>query len=120
MKHKEGNLLSLRCISTFCRPAMCTRNREKGSLEIYIHVLSEYTHSRYLSRFSDVINCIKLSNCVAAFPDILYGITTIHHDKPEDSRISKMATKMTEAGSSEVPSTVFPERHKRLLPYINY
>ena len=120
MKHKEGNLLSLRCISTFCRPAMCTRNTEKGSLEIYIHVLSEYTHSRYLSRFSDVINCIKLSNCVAAFPDILYGITTIHHDKPEDSRISKMATKMTEAGSGEVPSTVFPERHKRLLPYINY
>ncbi|XP_044259553.1 uncharacterized protein LOC123008045 [Tribolium madens] len=56
---------------------------------------------------------ILFMSVLAAFPDLLHGITTIHHDKPEESNIPKMATKMTTN-----PETV--ERHKRLLPYMNF
>lgn len=50
---------------------------------------------------------------VAAFPDLLHGITTIHHDKPEETNIPKMATKM-------ITNPEPLERQKRLLPYMNY
>ncbi|KAJ8960518.1 hypothetical protein NQ318_013802, partial [Aromia moschata] len=52
------------------------------------------------------------------YPHESSGITTTHHDKPEESRISRMATKMKE---TVINVTLTPtERQKRLLPYENF
>lgn len=58
---------------------------------------------------------------VAACTPKATGITTIHHDKPEDSAIEKMAITMTEHPEEALNVTLSPsERQKRLLPYENY
>lgn len=47
---------------------------------------------------------------------MLLGITTIHHDKPEQSQVFKMAATMV--NNRDTSRSL--DRHKRLLPYINY
>nr|XP_023012160.1 uncharacterized protein LOC111502325 [Leptinotarsa decemlineata] len=56
------------------------------------------------------------------YPSRSTGITTIHHDKPEDSSISVMATKMSDTKKLELANITLTasERHKRLLPYTNF
>ncbi|KAG5889140.1 hypothetical protein JTB14_016246 [Gonioctena quinquepunctata] len=55
------------------------------------------------------------------YPETL-GITTTHHDKPEDSSISSMAIKMGETDEPELINITLTasERQKRLLPYSNF
>ncbi|KAJ8921456.1 hypothetical protein NQ315_003074 [Exocentrus adspersus] len=49
------------------------------------------------------------------------GITTIHHDKPEEATITKMALKMSDNPAETLNVTLSPsERQKRLLPYENF
>ncbi|KAJ8965397.1 hypothetical protein NQ314_004148, partial [Rhamnusium bicolor] len=48
------------------------------------------------------------------------GITTTHHDKPEQSSILKMATKMNDPEQIINITLSSSERQKRLLPYENF
>uniref|UniRef100_A0A6P7FKN2 Titin n=1 Tax=Diabrotica virgifera virgifera TaxID=50390 RepID=A0A6P7FKN2_DIAVI len=51
-----------------------------------------------------------------------FQITTIHHDKPEESNIHRMATTMTSNSTIELNNVTLThtERQKRLLPYVNF
>lgn len=50
----------------------------------------------------------------------LIAIITIHHDKPEDSRIPTMVMQMTESPMKSTLNSTASDRQKRLLPYVNY
>lgn len=56
------------------------------------------------------------------FLSVTEAITTIHHDKPENAKISKMATQMKQQ-IKHLPININltkSERQKRLLPYANF